>query len=170
MADNKLAPLCIVSNSQMLRRFKTIDVFHLDLGMKMLHEDGIKVSDTFIITYHKLHNRLLHRFGDIGAIKFYEDYYMKQETFVVYKGNDVYEVEYTEEDKKKTVKEFLSDIVYKINSKDYQSLEHSTVEGIVASEEDITRLENGIPRPKIDLPKDQYIMEMIKRRQELSKK
>lgn len=166
--NKTLAPLNIVANSHMLRRFKTIDIFRLDLGNKRLYDDGIKVSDTFIITYHRLHNRLIHKYGDIGSLRFYEDFFIKQDTFIIYKGNDVYEVEYSTEDKQKPIKDFLSDIVYKINTKDFQSVSHSTAEGIVATEEDINKLEGGIPRPRIDLPKEQYIQEMIKRRQALT--
>ena len=36
------------------------------------------------------------------------------------------------------------------------------------TEEEINRLEGGIPRPKINLPKEQYIAEMIRRRQALT--
>ena len=164
----KLPPLYVVANSLMLRRFRSIDIFKVNLGMKMFYDDGIKLSDVFIIQYWKLFNKTIYRYGDIGDIKFYEDFSMTPDTFTVYKEKDVYEVIYSDDDKKKPIKVFLTEIVTKIASKDYQTTQN-TMEGMeIFDEAKIKEMEGGIARPSMKLSKEEYIRQMVERRQKLT--
>ena len=42
------------------------------------------------------------------------------------------------------------------------------VEGVILTEDDVKKFDFGIPRPRIDLPKDQYIDAMVNRRRKIS--
>lgn len=94
----------IVSNSFFLRNLRRLEFFNLNLGKtKKLMGNG-KDKDTFRqlsefeIKYNNLYNKNVMIFGNIGKATFYEDVLMENYKFLVFKDNDIYEIEWSEID------------------------------------------------------------------------
>lgn len=167
----------IVANSMLLKKFKTIDIFTLDLGFNLKgpvsmkptkNEDTgkIKIRDEFIIRYNTLYNRYINKFGHIGVITFYEDLYLKSDEIYIFKDKEIYEVNYTIEDSKKEIRSYLSELLKEIDSSNTESQnnESSIVNTIY------TNIPDNIIKPDITMPnKEQYIDAMVERRRKLEK-
>lgn len=117
----------IVAHSILLRKFKTINDFSLDLGSNYCGKVDTKhngkpsfklnISDDFINKYNKLTNKLISKYGNIGNITFYEDLSLPYNEYMVFNGKDIIDVEYTDEDNNKNIRQYLSDVLESINEK-----------------------------------------------------
>ena len=115
----------IVAHSILLRKFKAINDFVLDLGTNYCgrvetKQNGnqafkLNISDEFLNRYHKMTNRLISKYGNIGKITFYEDLSFKHNEYMIFNGKDIAEVEFTDEDNNKDIRQYLSDILENIN-------------------------------------------------------
>ena len=115
----------IVAHSVLLRKFKAINDFTLDLGTNYCgrvetKQNGksafkLNISDEFLNRYHKMTNRLISKYGNIGIITFYEDLSLKHNEYMIFNGKDIAEVEFTDEDDNKDIRQYLSDILEDIN-------------------------------------------------------
>lgn len=117
----------IVAHSVMLRKFRSINDFVIDLGSNYCGkvDNGrsgkqtfkLNISDDFINKYNKLTNRLISKCGNIGNITFYEDMSLYYNNFMIFDGKDVIDIEYTDEDDNKNIRQYLSDVLESINDK-----------------------------------------------------
>lgn len=165
----------IVASSMLLRKFKTIDIFKLDLGfnlkgavsMKPSKNDDtgkIKIRDEFIIRYNTLYNRYIYKYGHIGIITFYEDLQLNSEEMYIFKDKEIYEVNYTLDDSKKDIRKYLSELLQEIDlsNKDNQNTDSSIVNTIY------TNIPDDIIKPDVTMAsKEQYIQAMVDRRRKL---
>lgn len=87
----------IVGSTYFLRQLRNLPFFTLDFG-KARKDDktqGFKKVDEFIIKYRTLFNRQIVKFGKIGEkVTFYEDLNMTNNEFVIFKNEDIYEIEF----------------------------------------------------------------------------
>jgi hypothetical protein len=87
----------IVGSTYFLRNLRNLDFFTLDFG-KAKKDDKTQTFrkvDEFIIKYRNLFNRQIVKFGKIGdQVTFYEDLGMANNEYVIFKGDDIYEITY----------------------------------------------------------------------------
>lgn len=94
----------IVSNSFFLRNLRNLEFFKLNLGKTkklMGNKEGsesYRKLTEFEIKYGNLYGKNLMMFGNIGKATFYEDVLMENHKFLVFKDEDIYEIEWTEID------------------------------------------------------------------------
>lgn len=173
----------IVTNNSILRFFKTIKYFKIDLGnnlkgpvqRKKDPDFVIKIKDEFIKKYQTLTNRIIFKYGEIGSLKFYEDNSLKDEIHI-YDKEKVYEILVKKEDLEKDATTYLTELLQSIE----ENSEVVEVKEISDNNSDIkevkmvknvnyTNMPDDIIRPDMKLPRDQYIEAMVKRRKLLSK-
>ena len=161
----------VVSNSKLLRKFKTIDIFVLDLGFNLKgavnlrpgskpDEHGkMKIRDEFIVKYNNLYGVYASKYGHIGPVTFYEDVNLPQNQLQIFKGDDIYEVEYTEEDMATPIRQYLSSLLEYIDGGEMPE----EVEKNVNTKPNViyTNMPEDVYRPDMSLPKDQYIQSII---------
>jgi hypothetical protein len=85
----------IVGSSYFLRNLRNLDFFTLDFGKskKDLKTDKFRKIDEFIVKYRSMYNRQIMKFGSISdKISFYEDLAMDDNEYVIFKGSDIYEI------------------------------------------------------------------------------
>jgi len=153
-----------------LKRFKSIDIFKLDLGNnyrgpvtdKPDPEIKFRIKDEFIKKYQNVNGRLIHKYGDIGSLKFYEDLTLKANEIHVYKDESIYEIEMMEDDFKRDPKEYLGSIIQAIDMGD-DKLKQELV-----SQKIFTNMPESIERPDISLPKEQYLEALRDRRKKIN--
>lgn len=104
----------IVVHNNMLRIVRTIDIFTLDLGRSFLDrkKDEINIKNEFINFYNQEYQRLVHKTGYIGSIKFYTDVSLPTNKMMIFYNNKLYEIDY--EDDGRSFKDYLSDTLKKI--------------------------------------------------------
>lgn len=96
----------IIANISMLKLFKTIDIFTLDLGTKD------RFSDIFIKQYYIKKKENLFKFGNIGTIEFYENKNIYTDQILILLSDErEFEFKYSEDDKKIDIKEYLQTII-----------------------------------------------------------
>lgn len=173
----------IVCNNHLLRYFKKISIFTIDLGFNlkgpMMDKRGkgdvkIKVRDEFIKKYQTLNNTLIRKYGEIGKLKFYEDGRISQKEFHIYDNEKVYEIEATDKDLEKNPGEYLTEILQMIEdgdiNKDDEYVESGMIKNISYS-----NMPESMMRPDIALnpnnptEKQKYIDDLVNRRKLLSK-
>jgi hypothetical protein len=168
----KQKPFNVVANNYMLRYFRQIDIFKLELGNALRHlnvKQGeapkIKIKDTFVKQYENVNNVLIHKYGSIGIISFYEDQSLPRFEFHIYKNDQVYEIEATKEDINLGAYDYLTEILKMIDKQDIsESTENDKIKDIV-----YTNLPDETSIPDKNLPRDQYVEALLKRRQTLDK-
>lgn len=169
----------VVANSIILRHFKRIDIFKLDMGLNYFgpvneaknQEIKLKIKDEFIKKYQTLTNRLIHRYGEIGSLKFYEDLQLSQNELHIYANkDDVYEIMMTDEDFARDPKGYLGEIISLIEGgkaeTDEQIKEKKELEE--RRNKIYTNMPPDIERPDISLPKEQYLAELVEYRKKLN--
>ena len=169
---NKQKPFNIVANNYMLRYFRQIDIFKLELGNALRHINAkqgeapkIKIKDTFVKQYESINNILIHKYGSIGIISFYEDQTLPRFEFHIYKNDQVYEVEALQEDIELGAHNYLTEILKMIDGQDIEKVtESGPIKGVV-----YTNLPDETSIPDKKLPRDQYVEALLKRRQILEK-
>jgi hypothetical protein len=110
----------IVTNNNMLRRVRTIDIFKLDLGQSMLNKktSTLEIKDEFVNRYYLQKNKLVHKSGYIGSLIFYTDISLKNDLLIIYYNDKEYSIEY--QDDGTPFKTFLSNILKKIEEHEIQ--------------------------------------------------
>lgn len=160
----------IVTSTDILRRFKSIDIFQIDLGLNLKgpvnmnpgkEEKKIKVRDEFNKRYHMLNGRYINKFGHIGTLTFYEDLSLPKDEIHIYKEKDIIEIKFTKEDYKIEPRKYLSDLLETIDGKKQQTEKDNKKESNVV----YTNMPQEIVKPDISMPKDQYIEALVKNRQ-----
>jgi len=117
----------IVANSYFLRNLRDLPFFTLDLGKsrKMVNDDQgrFRKLSEFQVKYKSLYGTQLLDFGSIGGkVKFYEDVTIKEKRFVIFKGDDIYEIEWTE-DEIENIENYLLDTLRKVDEYDIEETE-----------------------------------------------
>jgi len=152
-----------------MRKFRTIDIFETDLGFNLKgpvnlkpgqandNPYKLKIKDEFIVRYKKLYGTYVSKCGHIGPITFYEDVSMDANQMQVFKEENIYEIEYNENDSM-TPREYLSGLLENLDEEEIP--EDINVTNI---KKDViyTNMPEEIERPDMSLPKEQYIQALI---------
>lgn len=147
--------MIVVANTYMLSIFKKIPIFKLNLGVQLMALEGqvekISIKDPFMLKYFGMTGKQILTYGQIGKLIFYQDFTLSDKEFLIFNDESIYGLNYTSEDSKISPEAYLASIVQEINEK----------EGI--KEDTTVETKKG---PSINLPMDQYLQEMIKKRKE----
>lgn len=171
----------IVSHSQILRRFRNIDIFKVDLGFNLKGkvnmqpgkgDDGkkLKVRDEFIIKYKNLNGNYINKYGDIGNLKFYEDTKLRDNIILIFGDKQIFEVEFTKEDESADIRKYLSDLLEQLDKA--QNTKPDEIDMVkengfvVENKKTYTNMSEDIKVPDISMPKDQYLEAMVKKRRQ----
>jgi len=164
----------IVTNNYMLRYFKTINLFKVDLGKnlkgpvgKRNSESIIMIRDEFIKKYQSLNRgKIIMKYGEIGTLKFYEDGQIPANIFHIYDKEQIYEIQASQDDLKKDATAYLTEILQMIeDAGDEPELEYKNVIKDVS----YTNMPEDIERPDISQPRDQYLENLLNRRKLIEK-
>ena len=156
----------------MLRYFKSISIFKLDLGSnlkgpvqnKPSMEGGIKIKDEFIKKYERLTGRFIRKYGDIGKLKFYEDNNINGNEFHIYNDDKIYEIEATLDDLQKEAIDYLTETIQMIEQGEVEEdIEYSNMMKDIS----YTNMSEDVRRPDISMPKDEYIEAIVNRRRSM---
>jgi len=117
----------IVANSYFLRNLRDLPFFTLDLGKsrKMVGDDQnrFRKLNEFQVRYKTLYGTQLLDFGAIGGkVKFYEDVTIKEKRFVIFKGDDIYEIEWTDKEIE-DIEGYLLETLRKVDEYDIEETE-----------------------------------------------
>ena len=107
----------IVGSSYFLRNLRNLDFFTLDFGKakKDAKTQEFRKVDEFIVKYRTLYNRQIIKFGRIGEqINFYEDLAMENNEYAIFKGDDIYEITFSQ-DQLIDMKNYILDTLRKID-------------------------------------------------------
>lgn len=174
MIKNKKS-INIVANNYMLRYFRQINIFKLELGDALRHlniKQGdipkIKIKDIFVKQYETINNVLIHKYGSIGIISFYEDQTLPRFEFHIYKNEQIYEIEATNEDINTDAYDYLTEIL-KMIDKEVDKEINKTIESKKIKDVVYTNIPDETIIPDKNLPKEQYIEALLKRRQIIDK-
>ena len=144
--------MIIVANTFILNIFRKIPIFKINLGNSLIDmkQEKILIKDPFILKYLNMTGKQTMTYGTIGKLIFYQDYTLPSNEFYVFNDETIYSLKYTSDDSSYSPENYLASIVQEINVK----------EGIKESSDTINHVKN----PDIKLPADQYLQEMIKKR------
>lgn len=145
----------VVANGIILNKIRNLDIFELDLGESMIDQktEEITIKDSFVYKYFNLSGKQILKYGNIGRLGFYQDFTLTDREYLIFNNEKLYTIIYDKDEEKLDIDEHLSNIIKEIEE----------VEGIDNKEDKI--IKNKKNNPDISLPKDQYIQEMIKKRQ-----
>jgi hypothetical protein len=93
----------IVANSYFLRNLRNLPFFTLDLGKskKIVNDENnrFRKLNEFQLRYKNLYGGSLTEFGNIGnKVKFYEDVTIKGKLFLIFKDEDIYEIQFDDKE------------------------------------------------------------------------
>jgi len=93
----------IVANSYFLRNLRNLPFFTLNLGKsrKLVNDENnrFRKLNEFQIKYTNLYDTSLMDFGHIAnKVKFYEDVNLPGKTILIFKDEDIYEIEWTDKE------------------------------------------------------------------------
>ena len=144
----------IVANGVVLSKIRNLDLFELDLGDSMLDHktEEIIIKDPFIYKYFSMFSKQILKYGKIGKLGFYQDFTLPEREYFIFNDEKIYTVVYDKNEEKINIDEHLTNIIKEIDES----------EGVYVTEEEEARKRNS---PDISLPKDQYIEQMVKKRQ-----
>ena len=117
----------IVGSSYFLRNLRNLDFFTLDFGKakKDPKTQTFRKVDEFIIKYRSLYNRQINKFGKIGQqITFYEDLAMENNEYAIFKGDDIYEITF-EQDQVVDMENYILETLRKIDESEKEEQEIS---------------------------------------------
>ena len=145
--------MIVVANTFMLNIFRKIPIFKLDLGSNFIDmkQEKIIIKDPFILKYLNMTGKQILSYGSIGKLMFYQDFTLSSQEFYIFNDESIYGLNFTDDDSKVSPEDYLASIIQEINEK----------EGIKENDKTINKKTD----PDIKLPEDQYIQEMIKKRQ-----
>jgi hypothetical protein len=175
----------IVANTNILKKFNSIDIFRLDLGnnlkgpapltpeQKSQNQFKMKITDTFIKKYLSLNEKIIYKYGEIGSLKFYQDLTIPHHEIHVYHEDEIFEIEF-EEPEDGNYRKYLNDLLVYIEEQiskvytkrkddDYYFKKNNQRSG-----KNYTNIPENMEKVDIRLDKDIYVEEMIKRRQKIS--
>ena len=163
----------IVTTNFLLRHFRQIDIFTVDLGFSMKQKTNkigeapkFKIKDNFVKKYESINQKFIHKYGQIGTIIFYEDQSLPRYEFHIYKDDKVYEIEVLPEDLKKTPQSYLTEILKMIEEEQEVEIDEDTnmIKNVL-----YTTVPDDVKIPSQKLEKEQYIEALVKRRQTIEK-
>jgi len=164
----------IVATNYMLRHFRQIDIFTVDLGFAMKQKTNklgeapkIKVRDTFVKQYENINvGKFIHKYGQIGSIVFYEDSTLSRYEFHIYKDDKVFELEADSEDLQKSPGGYLTEVLQLIEKPNEVEIDEKSgmIKNLV-----YTNLPEDIAAPNNKLEKTQYIDALVKRKELIEK-
>jgi len=164
----------IVTNNTLLRHFKNISIFKLDLGtnlkgpvqVKKDPDFTIKIRDEFIKKYQSLTNKIIFKYGEIGTLKFYEDNSIPSDEFHIYDTDKIFEITVKKDDLLKEASVYLTEILKSIENGEMEKIDE---QADVVKNITYTNMPEDLQRPNLKLPRDQYIEAMVARRKLISK-
>lgn len=115
----------IVASTYFLRNLRNLDFFTLDFGKtrKDQKTDTFRKLDEFIVRYRNLYDRNITKFGKIGdRISFYEDFDIKNDEYIIFKDEDIYEISFQQEDLI-DMENYILDILRKIDTNEEEQEE-----------------------------------------------
>jgi len=163
----------IVTTNFLLRHFRQIDIFKVDLGFSLKQKTNkpgevpkLKIKDNFVKQYESINRKFIHKYGQIGSIIFYEDQSLPRYEFHIYKDEKVYEIEMLKEDFKKAPDVYLTEILKMLDEETNNEVDEETnmIKNVV-----YTTVPDDVNIPSQKLEKDQYIEALVKRRQTIEK-
>jgi hypothetical protein len=112
----------IVTSSNMIRRFRGIKEFQMNLGLSKtteINKEGtksgqqiiIKIKDPFVKRYLMLTGNYLVKSGNIGSLNFYMDNSVGYNNFLIYDKDKEYKFDFKDTG---DIRSYLSDILDKI--------------------------------------------------------
>lgn len=145
--------MTIVANTYMLNLLRQIPLFKMNLGQSLtpINEARIVIKDSFMLKYLNMTGKQTLTYGSIGKLIFYQDFTLPQKEFYIFNDESIYGLLYTDDDAKVSPQNYLASIIQEINEK----------EGIKENSQQIEDKKKG---PNMNLPTDQYIEEMLKKR------
>jgi len=168
----------IVTNNLMLKYFKNICIFKLDIGDNLKgspnnrdKEKSIRILDEFIKKYKNLNGTIIRKYGEIGSLKFYEDGSIERNIFHIYDDEKIYEILASVSDLQKNPKQYLTEILQMLEDgvEDEYSDNISCTENDMIKDVTYSNMPENVDRPDMKLPKDQYIEALLRRRRFLDK-
>lgn len=169
----------IVANIYVLKYFKEIEYFEIDLGWRVKElpdvnrkvfqgekKREVKIKDDFVKTYFDNYGRMTFKIGKIGFINFYDDLQLKNDELYVFKDGKIYEVEFGSKYKSEPRK-FLSDLLESIDNDVIEATSELVSTGLGGK---VATNMGDIDRPDISLPYDQYIDALVERRRMITEK
>jgi hypothetical protein len=161
----------IVANSFFLRNLRNLDFFTLNLGKtkKLVgatdKKDSFRKLSEFEIKYNNLYNRGIMMFGNIGKITFYEDVLMSGHKYLIFNNDDIYEIEWTEEDIS-DIKNYILDTMRRIDEIDNED-EDDSVHGSIDNFNNTWEAKDEKNRGKKylvnqNLSREEYTKELLK--------
>lgn len=165
----------IVANNTLLRYFKKISIFKVDLGTNLKGavqakkdpDFTIKIRDEFVKRYQTITNKIIFKYGEIGKLGFYEDNTIPTNEFHIYDTDKIFEITVKNDDLLKESSVYLTEVL--------KSIENGEMEEMEEKEDDMvkhityTNMPDDLQRPDLKLPKDQYIEAMVNRRKTMSR-
>jgi len=158
----------IVTNNLVLTHLKKVVEFKVDLGLNLKgavqanknnNEPKIKIRDEFVKKYQNINNKIIIKFGNIGTLKFYEDFSLKTEMHI-YKDEQIFEIIVDMVNLKTNPTEYLVNILKALDDPE----KDENIKDVIYS-----NMPENLERPDMLLPKEQYIEQLLKRR-EIAKK
>lgn len=164
----------IVAHNTVLRYFRNISLFKLDLGsnlkgpvqQKKDPDFTIKIRDEFIKKYQSLVGKIIFKFGDIGSLKFYEDNAIPTNEFHIYDKEKIYEINIKNDDMQKNPSVYLTEVLQMIENGE---MERTEEEDEIVKNVTFTNMPENLERPDMKLPRDQYIDALVNRRKLMNK-
>lgn len=155
----------VVASSMVMRRFRTIKEFQLDMGISKTNEvqkEGnkgpgqivIKIKDPFVKRYSIEKDSYIVKSGNIGSLDFYLDNNMSGDKFAIYDEDKEYSFNYKETG---DARSYLSDILDKILNEEIEPVNLDT-----NLEEDIEF------RMDKDLPQAEFTERYLKMKEEMA--
>lgn len=131
--------MVIVSSTYFLRNLRGLDFFTLDLGKtrKIVgsNENEFRKLDEFKIKYKRLFDRDVLKFGRIGdRISFYEDVRMEKDLYMIFKDEDIYEINFTQEDIS-DLKNYILETLRKIDDFETEEKENDNQNKMIVNDE-----------------------------------
>lgn len=145
--------MVVVANSYMLNIFRQITLFKMNLGLSLIDikTERFDIKDGFMLKYLNMTGKQILTYGSIGKLNFYQDFTLPNREFYIFNDQSIYTIIYSDDDAKMTPENYLASIIQEISEK--ENIKINTTEEVKSDKIDIK------------LPKDQYIQEMIKKRQ-----
>jgi hypothetical protein len=119
----------IIANSYFLRNLRYLDFFTMDLGhtKRIPQTEKLRKVDEFELKYRNLYGNNLLKFGNIAnKVIFYDDVKLNKYSLIVFKDDDIYELEWEENDLK-DIKNFILETMRKIDQADENETELENV-------------------------------------------
>ena len=115
----------IVGSSYFLRNLRNLAFFTLDFGKakKDPKTQTFRKVDDFIVRYRTLYSRQIMKFGKIGEqITFYEDLAMENNEYAIFKGDDIYEITF-QQDQIQDMENYILETLRKIDEAEHDEQE-----------------------------------------------